>query len=198
MQHDVQELCRKLIDNIEERMKGHPDVEGAVQKLKKFENVVNYVTILDCNYRENDFFFVQTYFIVFSVITAFKINPNTVTNFSKLCQLTFAQCVRLFLYIFQVQFSSGTRSKMNHGMKVVLKKGNDDEHAIRLENQAEEMLQATTLQHIQDNVSSWGGSEVPSWNDNEEDEDQTATPWLDEKQNNQKNVKNDTFSSSGK
>ena len=38
-------------------MKGHPDVEGAVQKLKKFENVVNYVTILDCNYRENDFFF---------------------------------------------------------------------------------------------------------------------------------------------
>ena len=83
-------------------------------------------------------------------------------------------------------------------MKVVLKKGNDDEHAIRLENQAEEMLQATTLQHIQDNVSSWGGSEVPSWNDNEEDEDQTATPWLDEKQNNQKNVKNDTFSSSGK
>ena len=104
MQHDVQELCRKLIDNIEERMKGHPDVEGAVQKLKKFENVVNYVTILDCNYRENDFFFVQTYFIVFSVITAFKINPNTVTNFSnfsKLCQLTFAQCVRLFLYIFE-------------------------------------------------------------------------------------------------
>ena len=75
MQHDVQELCRKLIDNIEERMKGHPDVEGAVQKLKKFENVVNYVTILDCNYRENDFFFRSNLFYCLLCNHSFQNKP---------------------------------------------------------------------------------------------------------------------------
>ena len=36
---------------------------------------------------------------MFSIITAFETNPNSVTNLSKLCQLTFAQCVA-FLYTF--------------------------------------------------------------------------------------------------
>ena len=31
---------------------------------------------------------------------SFKTNPNSTTNLSKLCQLTFAHCVRLFLYTF--------------------------------------------------------------------------------------------------
>ena len=31
---------------------------------------------------------------------SFKTNPNSTTNLSKLCQLTFAQCVRLFLIHF--------------------------------------------------------------------------------------------------
>ena len=40
--------------------------------------------------------FVQSSFNVFSIITASKLTQNTVTNLSKLYQLTFAQCVRLF------------------------------------------------------------------------------------------------------
>ena len=49
VQHDVQELCRKLIDNIEEKMQGHPEVEGSIRQL--FEGRMrNYIRCLNTDY----------------------------------------------------------------------------------------------------------------------------------------------------
>ena len=46
--------------------------DGAL-KIKKIENVVNYVTILDCNYRKYYFYFVHFLLLLsFSTITAFQ------------------------------------------------------------------------------------------------------------------------------
>ena len=50
-----------------------------------------------------EFLSVYSSFIVFSIITAFKQTQTVITNFSKLYQLTFAQCVRLFVYIFKAR-----------------------------------------------------------------------------------------------
>ena len=64
---------------------------------------------------------------MFSVITAFQTNPNTVTNLSKLYQLTFAQCVSSFFNTFyslrQILRSHGRRPSPRGELLVALLSG---------------------------------------------------------------------------
>ena len=60
-----------------------------VPKIEKIWNVVNCVTMhnTSCNYRKNYFFFVHSSFVIFSVITAFKLTQTlslTFLNFTNL------------------------------------------------------------------------------------------------------------------
>jgi len=62
-----------------------------------------------CNYRQNLFLFVHSYFIVFSITTASKLT-QTLSLTSLHFSTTFAQCVRLFLSIedpFEIGYDVG-------------------------------------------------------------------------------------------
>jgi U3 small nucleolar RNA-associated protein 14 len=94
----------------------------------------------------------------------------------------------------KVQFSGGTRTKMGSGMTV----NNVTTSEMRLDNQDQDedvaKVTAVSKKNINDMVSSWGGTEVPSWNNDEQEE--VAEDDTEQPSTNNGKEEDDQFSSS--